>query len=164
MIMWSRKTPSKVAPIPASAFRDGSFRAWVLNSTRLAPSVSNACPADLQSAVLGHDRQVPAAADGAPAGAIDRGERPLDPGFLVGQGGLDPAAEARLVLRTHDRPAPDREIERDEREIGEVIEPEWLETDPRPLEHDRLDPRLRWHGPDGSGHEGRAMRPDIARR
>ena len=42
MIVWWRRTPSNVAPIPSSAVREATFRAWVLNSTRSAPSVSNA--------------------------------------------------------------------------------------------------------------------------
>ena len=41
--MWLRKTPSKVAPIPASAARERTFSASVLNSTRRQPSVSKAC-------------------------------------------------------------------------------------------------------------------------
>ena len=118
MIVWLRKTPSNVAPMPASALRDRSLRACVLNSTRLAPSVSNAWvswsslasrlapvrwnavadprPADLEAPVLGHDRHVAAAADRPAAGPVDRGERPFRAGLLVGQGGVDPAPQAGL--------------------------------------------------------------------
>ena len=82
MIVWWRRTPSNVAPMPRSAPRDRSLRAWVLNSTRSASSVSKACaqleelglavragplegraepgPADLQPSVLGRDGHEPA--------------------------------------------------------------------------------------------------------
>ena len=95
--MCLRWTPSNCAGSAASAARDRSFSASVLNSTRSAPSVSNACrswryfasvfapvpqasgceprPADLERARLRPDRQEPRRAEGAPARSGDRRER-----------------------------------------------------------------------------------------
>ena len=42
--MWLRITPSNWAGIAASAARERSLRASVLNSTRTQPRVSKACP------------------------------------------------------------------------------------------------------------------------
>ena len=114
MIMWLRKTPSNVAPIPTSAFRDRSFRdvrleldpvgaerlerVGQLEQLRLAIGARplegrpDPRPADLEPAMLGHDRQEAAAADGPAGRPIDRRERPLRAGLRVGQGRLDPAS------------------------------------------------------------------------
>ena len=78
------------------------------------------------------------------------------PASAVGQCGFDPAAEARLVLRTHDRPLPERGIEGDQREVRQVVGAERFQADPRALQDDRLHPRLRphaWHG-NGGGRYG----------
>ena len=99
-------------------------------------------PADLEALVFRHDRHEPAAADRPSRGAIDRGERPFRAGFRVGHRGLDPALQAGLVLGAHDRPLPERGIEGDEGEVGQVVATERLQADPRPLQDDRFDPRL----------------------
>ena len=108
-------------------------------------------PADLEAAMLGDDRQISAAADGATAGPVDRGERPFRACLPVGQRRLEPMFEPRLVLVAHDRPAPQGGIERDQPQVGQVLGAERLEPDPRPLEDDRFDPCLRRHHGDGSG-------------
>jgi hypothetical protein len=166
MILWLRRMPSNVAPIPASAVRERSLREWVLNSTRGAERLegvgelqqlgfpvgarplvrgSDPGPADFEDAMLRDDRHEPAAADSTPGGAIDRGKRPFRAGFGVGQGRLDPATQPGLVLRTHDRPLPERRVKRDQGEIREMIRTERLEADARAFEDDRLDPVQCWH-------------------
>jgi MFS family permease len=49
---------------------------------------------------------------------------------------------AGFVLGAHDRPLPERGIEGDETEVGQVIAAQWLEANARPVEDDRLDPCL----------------------
>ena len=109
------------------------------------PGRADPRPADLETAVLGHDRQEPAAADRPAGRSVDRRERSFDARGGVGKRRLQPAPEARLVLRTHDRPAPQRRVEGDPREVVEVVRPERLQADAIALEDDRFDPRLRCH-------------------
>ena len=63
----------------------------------------------------------------------------------VGEGRLDPAPQAGVVLLAHDRPAPDRGIERDPSKVVEVFAPQRFEPDPGSLERDGPDPGLRRH-------------------
>ncbi len=95
--------------------------------------------------MLRHDRQEPAAADGPAARPVDGRERPFHARLGIGQGGLDPASQSGLVLRTHDRPLPERGIEGDQRQVREVIEPERFHAHAVALEDDRFHPRLRCH-------------------
>ena len=69
-------------------------------AVRAGPLVGGADPrpADLEPAVLGDDRQEPAAADRPPAGAVDGGEGRSVPASWLGERGLGPAPEAGLVL------------------------------------------------------------------
>ena len=130
MIMWLRKMPSNVAPIPARAARDRSFPAWVLNSTRLAPRTSNAWaswssfasrfapvrwnavpdpgPADLQPPVLGHDRHEPGAADRPPvARSIVANGRSVPASALASAASSQRSSPASSC-GPRDRPAPHR--------------------------------------------------------
>ena len=167
MIEWLRWTPSNVAPIPRRAVLDWTFREWVLNSTRFASSVSNAwvswssfasrfrplrCqaradprPADLEPLVLGRDRHVAAAADDLARLDVDGREGPLGAGLAVGEGRIDPAAQAGLILLGHDRPAPDGRIEGDRAQAGEVLVAQGLHPDAATRQDTLLHPRLRWH-------------------
>ena len=109
MIVWWRRTPSNVAPIPSSAVRECSFRAWVLNSTRSAlerlervgaagaasprgwrRSAGTPVPIHVQpissrrcSGAIVMKRLLPIA---RPDGEVDRRERDLGAGLGVGQG------------------------------------------------------------------------------
>ena len=102
-------------------------------------------PADLEALVFGGDGHVAAAADDLAGLDVDGRERPLDAGFGVGQGRVHPAAQARLVLLAHDRPAPDRRIEGDRAQAREVLVAQRLHPDARTGQDHRLHPRLCWH-------------------
>jgi hypothetical protein len=102
-------------------------------------------PADLEPAMLRDDREIARAPDRPAGRAVDRRERSLDPGVGVRQGGLEPASQAGLVLLAHDRPAPQRGIERDPPQVVEVIGAERLEPHARALQDHRFDPGLRGH-------------------
>ena len=172
-VVWWRRTPSNVAPMPSRAVRDATLPAWVLNSTRSAPSVSKAWvswrsfasrlapvrwnavpdpgPADLQAAMLGRDRHVAGAADRPTRGEVDRRERHLGAGVGVGARRVEPRAERAIVHRPVGGPAPDGGVERD---ASEVLEMPLLER----LEPDAASPvsvtgvtHVCAHGADGSG-------------
>ena len=115
--------------------------------------------------MLRDDGHEASAADGPACSQVDRGEWPFRAGLGGRQGGLHPALQPGRVLLAHDRPAPERRIEGDEREVSQVVASERFEPDPLPLQDDRLDPGLYrhvWNGirrrgggrGQGRGHRG----------
>ncbi len=151
----------------ASRTRGSAGAAWPRGSSPVrwyAPTQPQSSRS-LEPSMLGHDRQEAAAAD-RPARGRGRSvaNGPSIPASAFASGGLDPAPRAPASSGSlHDRPAPDRRVERDRaRGPRDGVHSERLQPDAGALEDDRFDPGRARHRPDGSRLGSADGRPSRA--